>query len=59
MDAQKRELAAVLREFEAGIRGVAGVVAETREGMQRLQLGGFIDANNGKLNGNAKRTGIY
>jgi nucleoporin p58/p45 len=58
-DEQKRELAAVLREFEAGIRGVAGVVAETREGMQRLRLGGFTDSSNGRLNGNGKRTGIY
>jgi nucleoporin p58/p45 len=58
VDEQKRELAAVLREFEAGIRGVAGVVAETREGMQRLQLG-FIDSNIEMLNGNSKRRGIY
>jgi nucleoporin p58/p45 len=59
VDEQKRELAAVLREFEAGIRGVAGVIAETREGMQRLQLGGFVDSSKGKLNGNGKRRGIY
>lgn len=55
VDEQKRELAAVLREFEAGIRGVAGVIAETREGMQRLQLGGFVDSSKEKQNGNGRR----
>jgi hypothetical protein len=59
VDEQKRELAAVLREFEAGIRGVAGVVAETREGMVRLQHGGFTDANDRRPSVAGKRTGIY
>lgn len=59
VDEQKRELAAVLREFEAGIRGVAGVVAEAREGMQRLQIGSFIDATERRLQGLDKGTGIY
>lgn len=59
VDDKKRELAAVLREFEAGIRGVASEVAETREEMQRLQLGGFADSNNERLSGKVKRTGIY
>jgi nucleoporin p58/p45 len=59
VDQQKRELAAVLREFEAGIRGVASVVAETREGMERLQLGSFTDSSSARLNSNGKRTGIY
>lgn len=56
---QKRELAAVLREFEAGIRGVAGVVAQTREEVQMLQLGGYINTTDRRMNGNGKRTGIY
>lgn len=56
---QKRELAAVLREFEAGIRGVAGVVAETREDFQKLQLGGYTNTMDRRMNDNGKRTGIY
>ena len=56
---QKRELAAVLREFEASIIGVAGVVAETRDGVQKLQLGAFTNATDRRMNGNGKRTGIY
>jgi nucleoporin p58/p45 len=59
VDDQKRELAAVLREFEAGIRGVASMVAETREGVQRLQLGGFVESGERRINGNGKRSGIY
>lgn len=38
-DDQIRELAAVLREFEMGILGVAGKVGSTRERMQELTLG--------------------
>ncbi len=59
VDEQKRELAAVLREFEAGIRGVAGVVAETREGVQTLQLGRFVDTSERNTQGTGRRTGIY
>jgi len=57
-----RELAAVLREFEAGILSVAGSVGGAREGVQRLQLGGFVpdDSNDGgRKNVNGKRTGVY
>lgn len=40
-DDQIRELAAVLREFETGILGVAGKVGGTREEVQELTLGNF------------------
>lgn len=48
-DDQIRELAAVLREFETGILGVAGKVGSTREKVQELSLG---DLGNG---GRARR----
>jgi nucleoporin p58/p45 len=38
---QIRELAAVLREFETGILGVAGKVGSTREKVQELILGDY------------------
>lgn len=38
-DDQIRELAAVLRDFEGGILGVAGKVGAAREGVQQLILG--------------------
>lgn len=38
-DEQIRELAAVLREFEMGILGVAGKVGSTREKVQELTIG--------------------
>jgi nucleoporin p58/p45 len=60
VDNQKRELASVLREFEAGIRGVAGEVAAAREGVQKLQLGGYIESSGDRRkNHNGKRVGIY
>lgn len=40
-DDQTRELAAVLREFEIGILGVAGKVGSTREKVQELALDDF------------------
>jgi nucleoporin p58/p45 len=52
-----QELAAVLREFESGILGVAGQVGSAREGVQRLQLGDFIGSTDGKSTG--KRSGVY
>lgn len=61
-DDQMRELAAVLREFEQGILGVAGEVGAAREGVQQLQFGGYLDiglGDSGRTNGNGKRSGIY
>lgn len=40
-DDQIRELAAVLREFEIGLLGVAGKVGSAREKVQELTLGDF------------------
>jgi nucleoporin p58/p45 len=57
-----RELSAVLRDFEQGILGVAGSVGKAREGVQKLQMGGFGDLGSEKaarVNGNGKRGGIY
>lgn len=60
---EMREVALVLREFEAGILGVAGKVGAAREGVQNLQLGGFEELSRGdragRTNGNGKRSGIY
>ena len=42
---QVRELAAVLREFENGILGVAGKVGGTREKVQEVMLGNFRSSN--------------
>lgn len=42
---QVRELAAVLREFENGILGVAGKVGGTREKLQQVMLGNFGSGN--------------
>lgn len=42
---QVRELAAVLREFEKGILGVAGKVGEAREKVQEVMLGDFGSSN--------------
>ncbi|MCJ1423512.1 hypothetical protein MMC29_001396 [Sticta canariensis] len=47
---QVRELAAVLREFENGILGVAGKVGGTREKLQEVMLG-----NVGSRNGRTRR----
>lgn len=47
---QVRELAAVLREFENGILGVAGKVGGTREKLQEVQLGNY-----GSRNGRTRR----
>lgn len=47
---QVRELAAVLREFENGILGVAGKVGGTREKLQEVMLG-----NSGNRNGRTRR----
>jgi len=52
-----QELAAVLREFESGILGVAGQVGSAREGMQRLQLGDFTGSTTRKST--EKRSGVY
>ncbi|KAI9821884.1 MAG: hypothetical protein M1827_002466 [Pycnora praestabilis] len=52
---QVRELAAVLREFENGILGVAGKVGGAREGVQELALGN-AQSNNGK---SGRRHGVY
>ncbi|KAI9794430.1 MAG: hypothetical protein M1816_005500 [Peltula sp. TS41687] len=61
-DDQIRELAAVLRDFEGGILGVAGRVGAAREGVQQLTLGTAgagmgLDAGLGGqlLNGNSGR----
>lgn len=43
---QVRELAAVLREFENGILGVAGKVGSAREKVQELILGNSGNSNN-------------
>lgn len=59
---EMREIALVLREFEAGILAVAGKVGIAKEGLQKLQLGTFEDLGRErakKVNGNGKRTGIY
>jgi nucleoporin p58/p45 len=56
---QQRELAAVLREFEAGIRRVAGEVAEARGGVEGLLLGSFVDHSDRKAPGSTRRIGIY
>lgn len=42
---QVRELAAVLREFEKGILGVAGKVGEAREKVQEVMFGDFGSSN--------------
>ena len=42
---QVRELAAVLREFEKGILGVAGKVGGAREKVQQVMLGDFGSSN--------------
>ena len=47
-DDQIRELAAVLREFEIGILGVAGKVGNTREKVQELTLGEFGEFGSGR-----------
>lgn len=44
---QVRELAAVLREFENGILGVAGKVGGAREKVQEIMLGGDLVKNSG------------
>lgn len=56
-----REVALVLREFESGILAVAGSVGMAREGVQKLQLGGFeqLGRSSQRYNVNGKRTGIY
>lgn len=46
---QVRELAAVLREFESGILGVAGKVGGTREKLQEVMLGNFDSGNGGRM----------
>jgi nucleoporin p58/p45 len=52
-----QELAAVFRDFEMGILGVAGEVGGVRESFQRLALGGFVDEN--IRHGSGKRRGVY
>jgi nucleoporin p58/p45 len=53
-----QELAAILRELEQSILGVAGKVGSAREAMQTLQLGTFTGpADEKKTNG--KRNGVY
>lgn len=44
---QVRELAAVLREFENGILGVASKVGDAREKVQEIMLGGDLVKNSG------------
>ena len=58
------DLAAVLREFEQSLLGVAGRVGGAREAVQSAQLDGFMPAPNGRasVNGNSvngNRRGIY
>ena len=56
------DLAAVLREFEQSLLGVAGRVGGAREAVQGAQLDGFMSAPNGRAStkghGNGRR-GIY
>ena len=47
-DDQVRELAAVLREFESGILGVAGKVGGVREQVQENMLGNYRSDGSGK-----------
>lgn len=57
------DLAAVLREFEQSLLGVAGRVGGAREAVQSAQLDGFTSASNGRASTNGYSTngrrGIY
>jgi nucleoporin p58/p45 len=53
-----QELAESLQDFERSILHVAGKVGGTREGVQSLQLGGFMKSASG-IGANGKRSGVY
>jgi nucleoporin p58/p45 len=58
---QLRELGAVLREFEAGIMNVAGMVARTQDELEILKMGDFLTSEEDRrvqANSNGRRTGI-